>query len=296
MRHILLAAALLSTVLMLLPAPMTAAELPFPPRLSPPAQVTQVVGLTEVSFRFGRPRVNDRKVWGELVPYGEIWRTGADNATVVELSTEVEVEGKKLAAGRYALMTVPASDGGWTLVFNGQPDQWGAFSYAAEHDVLRVPVKARKVPSHQEAFQIEIAEIADSSMDVVLSWDQLEVPFTVQVPEITHEALLARAEEVMASQPHGFVLWEWVGVLQQQGVQDDRVVAWAEQLTEAVPNFFTLSLRAQVLAAHEQAPKAIEIGRQALEVGRKNLGTNQFLTEQVLDDFSDTIEGWQQAD
>jgi len=125
-----------------------------------------------VTVEYGRPQVKDRALWGKLVPYGKVWRTGADEATTITFDKDVLVEGKPLAAGTYALFTVP-SEKEWQVVFNKTARQWGAFEYDAGQDALRVTV-APESGEHVEALDF----VVDGDR-VVVRWEKLRVGFRV---------------------------------------------------------------------------------------------------------------------
>ena len=148
-------------------------------RVSPNAGVSQTIGVTEVTISYGRPAVKGRTIWGELVPYGEVWRAGANEATAISFSNDVLIEGKKLPAGTYALFTIPGQDD-WTIIFNKTANQWGAFSYDAAQDALRVNVKPKAAPQ-QEWMRFSFTELSGDSAQAVLRWEKLAVPFKIQV-------------------------------------------------------------------------------------------------------------------
>ncbi len=127
----------------------------------------------EVVLEYGRPNVKGRQIWGSLVPYGQVWRTGADEATTFSVSADVTIGGKKLAAGTYALFTLPGEDG-WVVIFNKAAEQWGAFGHDAGQDALRVEVTPRALDEPVEAMDFVIEGSA-----VVLRWEKLAVPFEV---------------------------------------------------------------------------------------------------------------------
>ncbi|MCP4203490.1 MAG: DUF2911 domain-containing protein [bacterium] len=131
------------------------------------------IGGVEMTLEYGRPNVKDRKIWGGLVPYDRVWRTGADEATTISFDHDVKVEGEPLPAGRYAFFTIPRMES-WTLVFNNTPDQWGAFSYDDTEDALRVDV------SPVSAEHVEALTFSIEGSDVVLRWEKLAVSFTVE--------------------------------------------------------------------------------------------------------------------
>ncbi len=125
-----------------------------------------------VVVTYGRPKVKQRKVWGNLVPYDKVWRTGSDEATTITFAQPVKVEGKKLPAGSYALFTRPTKKG-WDIIFNSQAVQWGAYRRDPKKDVLTVRV-APKEHSHTEELTIAVE---DGS--VVVYWEKVAVPFRI---------------------------------------------------------------------------------------------------------------------
>lgn len=127
---------------------------------------------TDIVITYGRPNVKDRTVWGALVPYGQVWRAGANEATVISFSTDVQIEGQKLAAGVYSFWTVPG-EGEWILIFNSKANIWGRPYRAADSEVLRVTVKPR-ANEHVESLDYVI-----EGDTVALRWEKLAIPFQV---------------------------------------------------------------------------------------------------------------------
>lgn len=148
-------------------------------RVSPKASVMQTIGFTDVTVSYSRPGVKGREVWGKLVPYGKVWRAGADEATKITFSTEVMIEGKKLAAGTYSFFAIPGEKE-WTLIFNKVADQWGAFEYNEAEDVLRVKVKP-VANGFQEWLSYAFLKKSDNSAVLELEWDKLKIPFEIKV-------------------------------------------------------------------------------------------------------------------
>lgn len=140
---------------------------------SPRKQLTGTAAGAAVTIDYGSPFVKGRTIWGDLVPYDKVWRTGANAATTIEFATDVTIEGQSLAAGKYALFTIPGMES-WQVVFNTTTDQWGSGSYDEANNALVVTV----TPQARE----EMAESMDFTLDgdaVVLHWERLMVPFTV---------------------------------------------------------------------------------------------------------------------
>jgi hypothetical protein len=150
------------------------------PRPSPKASVSQFVGVTEITIRYSSPGVKGRKIWGELVPYGEVWRTGANENTTLTVSTPFSLGGREFPAGTYGLQTIP-TEGEWTLILSKDADLWGAFNYKPENDALRLQVKPQAVADAQERMAFSFEDTTDTATTVVLRWEKLRVPFTITV-------------------------------------------------------------------------------------------------------------------
>lgn len=143
-------------------------------RLSPLRTANALIGDTKMQIKYGSPAVKGRQVWGNLVPYGEVWRTGANEATTIEFDKNVTINGQALAAGKYSFFTIP-TDGDWILVFNSVWDQWGAYDYDSAKDVLRVTVPSALTDDLQERLEFQVKE----GGKVVIIWEKVRVPFTV---------------------------------------------------------------------------------------------------------------------
>lgn len=172
------------------------------PRQSQNAQVTQTVGITDITLRYSRPLVKGRKVWGGLVPYGEVWRAGANENTTITFTDNVTVEGKPLDKGTYGLFMIPKEDE-WIVIFSKANTAWGAFTYKPGEDVLRVTVKPI-VSDFHDALAYEFDQLAADSALVTLCWDKLAVPFkvAVNVPQTVEQSL--------SNQFRGIVQYTWV--------------------------------------------------------------------------------------
>ena len=153
-------------------------------RPSPNAVVGQTIGTTNVYVQYGRPSLRGRAAFGEgaeLAPAGQVWRTGANEATTFTVSDDVLVAGQRLPAGTYALFTVPGDDT-WTVIFNRTAQQWGAFRYDEGEDQLRVTVEPEAAPE-TETFTIAFDALADTGTHLVLSWGDTRVAVPIQTVE-----------------------------------------------------------------------------------------------------------------
>src|SRR5437764_1416846 len=147
------------------------------PRVSQRASVTQRIGLTDITITYHRPAVGGREIWGKTVPYGKVWRAGANENTTITFSDEVSVEGKPLAAGTYGLHTTPDKDQ-WTIIFSKNSTSWGSFSYDEKEDALRVTTKPQAA-DFREALTYTFEEVKPDSAAATLRWEKLAVPFHV---------------------------------------------------------------------------------------------------------------------
>jgi hypothetical protein len=165
------------------------------PQPSSGQTLIQDFGLGKVTVEYSRPDVKGREIFGGLVPYNEVWRTGANSATTITFTDEVNFGGQKVAAGTYALFTIPKQNE-WTVVLNKAAKQWGAFSYKKEDDVLQVKVKSTKTASKIETFTIQFNNVTPGSMDLNIAWDntQVNVPLSVDYDA----RVMANIEKAMA--------------------------------------------------------------------------------------------------
>ena len=232
------------------------------PRTSPNAAVAQTVGVAEVRITYGRPSARGRSVFGELVPYGEVWRTGANEATTITLSDAAEVEGQPLAAGTYGLFTVPGEEN-WTVVFNRQPEQWGAFNYEEGQDALRVEVTPGEAPPH-EMLTFSFEEVTDTSAVAALYWDETRVPvaMTFDTPALIREKAMAEMESAEDWQGP----YQYAAYALSEGLYLDEALTWAERSIELEATFQNTALKARLLAAQERYDEAAEAGAQALSL------------------------------
>ncbi|MEP6646440.1 MAG: DUF2911 domain-containing protein [Saprospiraceae bacterium] len=143
-------------------------------RPSPPAEVSGVIDSAKITINYSSPAVKGRQIWDALVPFNQVWRTGANEATTFETTKDLIINGQKLPAGKYGLFTVPGEKS-WTVIFNSVWDQWGAFKYDADKDVLRVNAISEKAPEFHEHLLFILKE-----KSVILSWENIEVKFNVQ--------------------------------------------------------------------------------------------------------------------
>ena len=166
------------------------------PQASPSASVKEKVGVTDVSIDYSRPSMRDRKIFGGLVPYGSVWRTGANAATKITFSTDVKVGGAAVPAGSYALFTIPGENE-WTVILSKVvDDQWGSYAYNQKDDQARIKVKAVAVVEPQETMSISLQDLGGGKANLVVAWDKTRVP--VQIDTELVAKLKPQIEAAMA--------------------------------------------------------------------------------------------------
>lgn len=145
-------------------------------RASPLRRVEGVIGGKQVKVQYGSPAVKGRKIWGDLVPYNEVWRTGANEATYIESAQPLTVSGQTLPAGKYSIFTIPQESGAWTVIFNSDWNlEHGHYQYKEENDVLRVTAEPSWESSSQEWLSIEVV-----SEGLVIKWEKLKLPIRIE--------------------------------------------------------------------------------------------------------------------
>ena len=235
------------------------------PRPSQKAQVMQTVGLTDVTITYSRPGVKDRVIWGGLVPFDKVWRTGANEATAITFSTDVKVNGQPLPAGTYSLHTIPTKDM-WTVIFNKKVDQWGSYSYSESDDALRVQVKPQP-HEFTEWMQFSLPDIAVEKATIALDWEKLRVPFEIQL--YTVEFALANARAAMASlagDDHQ-TAYRCASFAFQNNVAPDEARQWVDKSISIKETWLNLRLKADMMAKDGKTAEAIQFGEKAIAVG-----------------------------
>ncbi len=238
------------------------------PAASPKASISQRVGFCDIDVIYHRPRVRGREIWDVLVPYGEVWRTGADYPTFISFSSQVFIEGAPLDAGRYALYTIP-DEGRWTIIFSRNTELWGAFGYKAEDDALRVDVRPRE-SSWIESFTIELMDVKDDSAVLDLRWEKIAVPVRLRVD--IHETIITNVRSVIdkGEQVDWGLFWRGAGYLLEHRRDLGTAMEWIEKSIALEKNWMNTWTRAELLAARGELGRAAEAGSEALELCTQN--------------------------
>ena len=251
--------ALLTGLTLLAATGLVAQQGPRSPRPSPKASLMQSVGITDVTINYNRPGVKGRAIWGALVPYDKVWRTGANEATTIEFSDEVFINGNKLAKGLYSLHTIPTATQ-WTVIFNSVAQQWGSYSYDAAKDALRIQVTPEKA-DHREWMSFEIPEMTTDTAKVVLRWEKLAVPFTIDTKST--ERTLAGFKSAMQPDWRTPYMAANFAFENKGAATDAEMMQWLEQSLKINENIGNLWLRARVAERAGNKAEAIHYAEMA---------------------------------
>ncbi len=233
------------------------------PDTSQKAAVLQRVGVTDITISYHRPVVKGRKIWGGLVPMGDVWRAGANENTTIQFSTPVSVEGKPLPAGKYGLHMIPNADE-WTIIFSKMAEAWGSYTYSEAEDALRVKVKPR-ANEMEEALEYEFEDLQIDSAVVTMKWEKLAVPFRVAVTDADAVFPAIRAKL------RGRDKWNWQSQLEaaqyalSKKTNLEEALQWVEQSIKLEERFENLMAKSDILAAMNKAEEAKKARDAAME-------------------------------
>lgn len=243
------------------------------PAASPASTIKQRVGLTDVTIDYSRPGAKGRTVFGGIVPYGAVWRTGANFATKVTFSTPVKLEGHDIPAGTYSLFTIPGTNE-WTIIINKNANQWGSFQYDPKDDLVRFNVTPKTVADSVETFAIDFNQVRDDSAELTLMWDKTVVPIQMQVDVVS--TLVPQIEAAMAAPgKKSDILYFQAASFYYDHDQDlSKALTWVNAALAGNSRiaFEILHLKAQILAKQGDKAGAIAAAKQSTDLSIKAEG------------------------
>ncbi len=235
------------------------------PEASQQATVSQRLGVSEITVTYHRPMVGGRKVWGGLVPYGQVWRAGANENTTIQFGDPVTIEGKALAAGTYGLHMLPGTDS-WEIAFSKNATSWGSFSYDKGEDALRVTVKTQPAEFH-EALTYDFDEVKPDSAVVTLRWEKLAVPFRVAI-DVTETTVRSLRQELRGGKQYNWIGWdEAASYCLQHKTNLEEALHWADLSIQNEERFENVMTKSSLLEALNRASDAKAAHDHAMEIG-----------------------------
>jgi len=280
----------------LIAVPLASAQQPplaiKPVRPSQKASVMQTIGVTDITITYSRPPVKGRTIFADapatmaaratgeatlddqnkrqagepITPYGHVWRAGANEATMFQVTDDVLVNGQPLKAGTYSLEAIPGKDE-WTIIINNDPGQWGAFSYDEKKDALRVKAKPQMVSDNQEWLEYTFDPVTENSATVNLRWEKVRVPFTVEVKDVK-AAWRAHADALIAANPNNEELPRQVASTYLNDKNYDEALKFVDRSIKIKETFRNLSTKANILWAAGRKGEAITVADAAIATGK----------------------------
>ncbi len=234
------------------------------PALSPNAKIVQDFSLTNIEINYSRPSMRNRKVFGDLVPYGSVWRTGANAATKIKFGEDIEIAGNKLKAGEYALYTIPGKEN-WEVIINTGVGNWGAEGYSRENDVLRFKVKPSALLGECQTFTIAITDITYTTCKLELTWEKTKISIPIK----------AKAEETINKNIDKAIYHPAIPYFQvanyyfENDTKLDIAAMYVDKaLEEDGSAFYMWYLKARIEKKLGHEEKAIEAARKSIETAK----------------------------
>lgn len=246
------------------------------PKVSPHSILKQEAGLTSFTVDYSRPAVRDRKIFGNVVPFGRIWRVGANESTKFTVSTNVKIMGNELEAGTYALYAYPQKDS-WEIVFHSNISHWGdgRNNYNPKEDVLRITVIPQSLSDFVENFTISFNEISHNKLFMNWDWEHLRVRIPITID--THSLMMKEINTQILQNPSAATYYQAARYLLEQNTQVDKSLQWLDKAEKIEgPKYYISRVRSLIYASMKEYKKAIEAASVSLKMAEA-LGKHEFV-------------------
>ena len=258
------------------------------PQPSPASEIDQTVGLTEINVEYSRPSIKGREIFGNLVPYNKIWRTGANASTKISFSTHVDINGKRINPGKYSLFTVP-NESEWKIILYNNTELWGVpQNWDDNNVVLSTSVKIEKFPEpiSIETFSIGFDKVNNNYVILSIMWDDVYVPITIDVP--TKAIVEKNIKEVMSKNPESSDFYAAAVYFRQENINLEKALEWIDKAVEMSdePKYWQLRQQSLIYAANGDLKGAVKIAKKSLEAAK--IADNQDYVKMN----KDSIEEW----
>ncbi|MFZ1694840.1 MAG: DUF2911 domain-containing protein [Flavobacteriales bacterium] len=279
MKHLLTAA--------LLAAPLfaSAQKLPQP---SPTCKLEQMVGLTTIKIEYGAPSMKGRVIFGDVVPYGEVWRTGANKCTTIEFDTPITFGGEMVKPGKYSMFTIPNPDT-WIIILNRNTELWGAYDRKEEEDVMKIKLPSKKMSEAQETFRVSIAMGQMDEAEVVLSWEHMKLAIPINA-DCTEQAL-RNIDEALAKPDAKYNAYSSSArFCIDRNVRLKDALAWAEKSVSMEKKYWNTHTLALANAANGKYKEAIDAANMSIELAQAEKDANYVkMNREKIKEWSTTM-------
>lgn len=238
------------------------------PQTSPQESRSITIGLTEIRFEYSSVGIKGREIWGDLVPYDEVWRTGANKNTTISVSDDVLINGEPLAAGMYGFHTIPGEKE-WVIIFSNFSEAWGSYFYDESEDALRITVPVEEMDSKYEWMKFSFSDYTATSLEISLKWAHRNVSFKVEIPR---EVTFAHIEHQFRTLP----AFGWQGWVQganytlNNKYRMDKGLEWAKQAVRRERSFQTVGLLGKLLVINGETEEGLKSAKELTETWTDN--------------------------
>ncbi|MEZ4722048.1 MAG: DUF2911 domain-containing protein [Flavobacteriales bacterium] len=239
------------------------------PKPSPHAKVEQRVGLTDISVEYSRPSVKGRQIWGDLVPFDQLWRAGANKATLFTTSTEIKINGEILPAGTYSFFILPSDHLGWEFIFNTETELWGTGEYNQEKDQLRIMAETVPAMEFKEGLEYSFDHINDDGAELIMEWEMMKAMVRIEVD--AHQQALTNIKAAI-DESDKENLWKVyrnaAAYARDKGNMTTDGLTWIQESVKLKDNWYSYWVYADLLAQNKDYSGAIEKAKKAISFGK----------------------------
>ena len=238
------------------------------PRVSPASAIEQMVGLTEIEVEYSRPSKRGRDIFGNVVPYGKIWRTGADNCTTISFSTDVVIDSQTIQSGKYSIFSIPNKKS-WDVILYSDTDLWGVPRDWDENKIVfKSNYQINKLANNpvKEMFTISFDNVTNNDVDMVFSWDDVSVAVNIVVP--TKKIVSENIKQVMSGSPSPSDYYSAAIYYKQENINMDTALKWINKAIDLFenPRFYQLRQQSLIMAANKKYSDAIVVAKESLKL------------------------------
>jgi len=238
------------------------------PRVSPASEVEQMVGLTQIEIEYSRPSMRGREVFGNLVPFGKVWRTGADNSTKISFDTDVIISGKTIQSGTYSIFSIPNKES-WEIIFYSDVELWGVPRDWSENKIVfssMFDVKKLKKSNTVETFTISFNDLTNNDVNMSISWENTSVDIKIEVP--TRSMVESDINKVLSDNPKSSDYYAAAVFYRQENINLDKALEWMNKAIEMneSPRFWQYRQQSLIMAANDKFAEAVDAAKKSLNL------------------------------
>ena len=238
------------------------------PRVSPASEVEQMVGLTEIGIEYSRPSMRGREVFGNLVPFGKVWRTGADNSTKISFDTDVIISGKTIQSGTYSIFSIPNKES-WEIILYSDVELWGVPRDWSENKIVfssMFDVKKLKKSNTVETFTISFNDLTNNDVNMSISWENTSVDIKIEVP--TRSMVESDINKVLSDNPKSSDYYAAAVFYRQENINLDKALEWMNKAIEMneSPRFWQYRQQSLIMAANDKFADAVDAAKKSLNL------------------------------